>query len=113
MIDLTTIGAGGGSIARYSPERALTVGPHSAGAELGPACYGRGGAAPTVTDSHLVLGVAALPARRLEPKGGLPRFTVRRWEGTLDSAPFRAIAGTRMVGIGASRSLRSVAAKVA
>jgi len=64
MIVLTTMGAGGGSIARYSPERALTVGPQSAGAEPGPACYGRGGAAPTVTDSHLVLGVAALPARR-------------------------------------------------
>jgi N-methylhydantoinase A/oxoprolinase/acetone carboxylase beta subunit len=44
MIDLTTIGAGGGSIAGYSPERALTVGPQSAGAEPGPACYGRGGA---------------------------------------------------------------------
>ena len=64
VIVLTTMGAGGGSIARYSPERALTVGPQSAGAEPGPACYGRGGAAPTVTDSHLVLGVAALPARR-------------------------------------------------
>jgi N-methylhydantoinase A len=56
IIDLTTIGAGGGSIASYSPEGALTVGPQSAGAAPGPACYGRGGTEPTVTDAHLVLG---------------------------------------------------------
>ncbi len=56
MIDITTIGAGGGSIARYSAEGALTVGPQSAGADPGPACYGRGGTEPTVTDAHLVLG---------------------------------------------------------
>jgi N-methylhydantoinase A len=56
MIDLTTIGAGGGSIARYTPEGALLVGPQSAGAEPGPVAYGRGGAEPTVTDAHLVLG---------------------------------------------------------
>ena len=56
MIDITTIGAGGGSIARYSPDGALTVGPQSAGAEPGPVCYDRGGTEPTVTDAHLVLG---------------------------------------------------------
>jgi len=56
MIDIATIGAGGGSIARLSPEGALTVGPQSAGAEPGPVCYGRGGTEPTVTDAHLALG---------------------------------------------------------
>jgi N-methylhydantoinase A len=56
MIDVVTIGAGGGSIARVSDTGALLVGPQSAGAEPGPACYGRGGEQPTVTDAHLVLG---------------------------------------------------------
>jgi N-methylhydantoinase A len=56
MIDMTTIGAGGGSIARVSKTGALTVGPESAGARPGPVCYGGGGAEPTVTDAHLVLG---------------------------------------------------------
>ncbi|HUN44667.1 MAG TPA: hydantoinase/oxoprolinase family protein [Acetobacteraceae bacterium] len=55
MVDMVTIGAGGGSIARLS-EGALTVGPASAGASPGPACYGQGGTEPTVTDAHLVLG---------------------------------------------------------
>jgi N-methylhydantoinase A len=56
MIDIATIGAGGGSIARLSGDGALIVGPQSAGAEPGPVCYGRGGTEPTVTDAHLVLG---------------------------------------------------------
>ena len=55
MVDMVTIGAGGGSIARLS-DGALTVGPASAGAMPGPACYGAGGTEPTVTDAHLVLG---------------------------------------------------------
>jgi N-methylhydantoinase A len=55
MVDMVTIGAGGGSIARLS-DGALTVGPASAGAMPGPACYGAGGEQPTVTDAHLVLG---------------------------------------------------------
>ena len=55
-LDIHTIGAGGGSIARLDPGGALVVGPESAGADPGPACYGRGGTAPTVTDADLVLG---------------------------------------------------------
>jgi N-methylhydantoinase A len=55
MVDMVTIGAGGGSIARLS-NGALTVGPASAGAVPGPACYGTGGDEPTVTDAHVVLG---------------------------------------------------------
>ncbi|MEQ8660385.1 MAG: hydantoinase/oxoprolinase family protein, partial [Gammaproteobacteria bacterium] len=55
-VDARSVGAGGGSIAWLDPARLLRVGPHSAGAEPGPACYGRGGSAPTVTDAALVLG---------------------------------------------------------
>ena len=56
IIDLHIIGAGGGSIAWIDPGGALNVGPRSAGAEPGPACYGQGGTEPTVTDANLVLG---------------------------------------------------------
>src|SRR6266540_2664631 len=56
MVDIHTVGAGGGSIGWRDPGGALRVGPHSAGAEPGPACYGRGGIEPTVTDANLVLG---------------------------------------------------------
>ena len=55
-VDLHTVGAGGGSIARVDAGGALRVGPESAGAEPGPACYGKGGAEPTVTDANLLLG---------------------------------------------------------
>ena len=55
-LDIHTIGAGGGSVARIDAGGALAVGPRSAGAWPGPACYGRGGDEPTVTDADLVLG---------------------------------------------------------
>jgi N-methylhydantoinase A len=55
-IDIAEVGAGGGSIAAVDPGGGLQVGPHSAGAEPGPVCYGRGGTAPTVTDANLLLG---------------------------------------------------------
>jgi N-methylhydantoinase A len=56
MVDVHTVGAGGGSIAWRDPGGALRVGPRSAGAEPGPASYGRGGTEPTVTDANLLLG---------------------------------------------------------
>jgi 5-oxoprolinase (ATP-hydrolysing)/N-methylhydantoinase A len=56
VIDMIEIGAGGGSIARIDEVGLLRVGPHSAGADPGPACYGRGGTEPTVTDANLTLG---------------------------------------------------------
>ena len=56
MIDIVTVGTGGGSIAWISPEGGLKVGPQSAGASPGPMCYDTGGEAPAVTDAHLVLG---------------------------------------------------------
>ena len=64
MVDVHTVGAGGGSIGWRDPGGALRVGPRSAGAVPGPACYGRGGAEPTVTDANLLLG-------RLSPKSEL------------------------------------------
>jgi N-methylhydantoinase A/oxoprolinase/acetone carboxylase beta subunit len=57
MVDIHTVGAGGGSIAWRDAGGALRVGPRSAGADPGPACYGRGGTEPTVTDANLVLGL--------------------------------------------------------
>ncbi len=56
MIDVVTVGAGGGSIAWLSPEGTLKVGPHSAGADPGPLCYAKGGTQPTITDAHVTLG---------------------------------------------------------
>jgi N-methylhydantoinase A len=64
MVDMHTIGAGGGSIARVDAGGLLLVGPESAGASPGPACYGKGGRWPTVTDANVVLG-------RLLPKAFL------------------------------------------
>lgn len=57
MIEISTVGAGGGSIARMGPDHTLKVGPESAGAMPGPACYGRGTDAFTVTDANLLLGL--------------------------------------------------------
>ena len=62
VVEMVEIGAGGGSIAGVDAMRRITVGPESAGSEPGPACYGRGGTAPTVTDADVVLG-AIDPAR--------------------------------------------------
>jgi N-methylhydantoinase A len=78
MLDIHTVGAGGGSIARFDAAGALRVGPESAGAEPGPICYGRG-IQPTVTDANLILG-------RLQPH----RFL--GGDFTLDLERTRAIA---------------------
>lgn len=80
MVDMHTIGAGGGSIARLDTGGLLLVGPESAGADPGPACYARGGDRPTVTDANLVLG-------RLRPEA----FLGGRME--LDSAAARSAVG--------------------
>ncbi len=88
-LDVHTIGAGGGSIARLDAGGALTVGPHSAGAVPGPACYGRGGTEPTVTDADLVLG-------RLDAAATFPDL------GHLDPGAARAAltrAGVDAVGV--------------
>ena len=67
MVDMHTIGAGGGSIATVDAGGLLNVGPQSAGANPGPACYGKGGEQPTVTDANLILG--RLPADGFLGKG--------------------------------------------
>ncbi len=62
MVDVRSVGAGGGSIASINAAGMLQVGPQSAGSDPGPICYGRGGTEPTITDANLVLG-------RLDPEG--------------------------------------------
>lgn len=106
MVDMVTIGAGGGSLARIN-EGALHVGPASAGADPGPACYGRGGGGATVTDAHVALGF--LPARLLGGRMALDvaaaREAIERTVATplgltLEEAAhgILAIADHRMVG---------------
>ncbi len=80
MIDIVTVGAGGGSVAWLAPEGSLKVGPRSAGADPGPLCYGRGGVEPTVTDAHLVLG--RIPPHLLA--GELPLDPAAALEGLTD-----------------------------
>jgi N-methylhydantoinase A len=63
MVDIHTVGAGGGSIGWRDSGGALRVGPRSTGAEPGPACYGRGGSEPTVTDANLLLGHLAADSK--------------------------------------------------
>jgi N-methylhydantoinase A len=81
MIDVVTVGAGGGSIAWLSPEGTLKVGPKSAGADPGPMCYPSGGSEPTVTDAHVVLGRipphllgGEIPLSGQAARGGLERL---------------------------------------
>ena len=76
MLAVHSIGAGGGSIVRNGPG-GLTVGPESAGSEPGPACYGRGGAAPTITDANALLGYLNLDTR-LGDRIGLDIEAARR-----------------------------------
>ena len=79
VIEMIEIGAGGGSIAAVDPLGRLRVGPHSASSDPGPACYGRGGEAPTVTDSDLVSGYldpAGFAEGRLELRPELARAAI-------------------------------------
>jgi N-methylhydantoinase A len=99
-VDVHTVGAGGGSIAWVDPGGALRVGPHSAGADPGPACYGRGGLQPTVTDANLLLG--RLP--RTLPGGiELDEDAARRAMGGIDPG-----AVVEVVNAGMLRALRVV-----
>ena len=102
MMDIFEVSAGGGSIARVDPDGALHVGPESAGAVPGPACYGGGGAEPTVTDANLILGrlgasrflggemaldaVAAENAMRERVAGPLGMDVIRAADGILSIA---------------------------
>lgn len=70
MVDVRTVGAGGGSIARVNAAGLLDVGPQSAGADPGPICYGRGGTEPTISDANLLLGRLD-PGKLNSVKGGV------------------------------------------
>jgi len=95
MIDIVTVGAGGGSVAWVSPEGTLKVGPRSAGADPGPLCYGRGGTAPTLTDAALVLG--RIPPHLLGGEipldAGAARAGIGGLAGELGLAPEACAAG--------------------
>ncbi|MBI1219488.1 MAG: hydantoinase/oxoprolinase family protein [Rhodobacteraceae bacterium] len=92
MVDVRTVGAGGGSIARVTAAGLLAVGPDSAGATPGPICYGRGGTEPTISDANLLLG-------RLDPA----KFTAAE-------APRDAVAAAFRDKLGAPLGLDEVAA---
>ena len=98
MVDVHTIGAGGGSIAFINEAGMLQVGPESAGAEPGPICYGQGGTRPTITDANLLLG-------RLDPLGLL---------GVAGEAPLDAVreAVTREIGQPLGLGLEQAAAAI-
>jgi N-methylhydantoinase A len=87
MVDVHTVGAGGGSVGWRDGGGALRVGPRSAGALPGPACYGRGGTEPTVTDANLLLGRLAADSRLA---GGV----------TLDAGAASAAVATLAAGLG-------------
>ena len=108
MVDVHTIGAGGGSIAFLGEDGMLKVGPRSAGANPGPICYGRGGTEPTITDANLVLG-RLNPERLLGVQGAADVAAIRDLLGAklgtplgLDGAEVAAaivrIANDRMAG---------------
>jgi N-methylhydantoinase A len=104
VIDIHTVGAGGGSIAAVDLGGALRVGPQSAGADPGPACYGRGGDAATVTDANLVLG--RLPADRflggqmaLDPAASEAALTRLAQAAGLAAAPGLSLAQTAALGV--------------
>jgi N-methylhydantoinase A len=100
MVDVHTVGAGGGSIAWRDAGGALRVGPRSAGSSPGPACYGRGGTEPTVTDANLLLG--RLPSTL---PGGLEldREAARRALGDIDPGDVVDVVNAEML-----RALRVV-----
>ena len=102
MIDIHTVGAGGGSIAGVDTGGALQVGPHSAGADPGPACYGRGTEA-TVTDANLLLG-RLVPAHFL---GGRMPLDVQRAEEAVAALASRLESDVKATALGVVRVVNS------
>ena len=113
VIDLAEVSAGGGSIAWLDPAGALQVGPHSAGATPGPACYGRGGELPTVTDANLVLGyldAGSLLGGSMDIDATASNTAIERHiAGPLGQTPREAAAGIiRIVNNSMAEALRIV-----
>jgi N-methylhydantoinase A len=90
--EISSVGAGGGSIVSISPAGDVLVGPASAGADPGPACYGRGGAAPTITDACLLIGI--LDADSFA--GGEMRLDAERARAAFESLPTRLSLADRV-----------------
>ena len=108
MVDVHTVGAGGGSIARLDEGGALAVGPRSAGAVPGPAAYGRGGDRPTVTDANVALGYLADGAL-LGGEVTLRRDLAERALAKLGLDPVEAAVGvTRVADSAMARALRAI-----
>ncbi|HXH87446.1 MAG TPA: hydantoinase/oxoprolinase family protein [Gaiellaceae bacterium] len=114
-IDIAEVGAGGGSIAWLDPAGGLQVGPRSAGADPGPACYGRGGIEPTVTDANVLLGFipegavadGQIEISRLRAEVAILRVAAPLGLSALEAASgIHRIANARMV-----RALRSVSSE--
>ncbi|MDQ2631238.1 MAG: hydantoinase/oxoprolinase family protein [Actinomycetota bacterium] len=96
MVDVHTVGAGGGSIGWRDPGGALRVGPQSAGSDPGPACYGRGGTEPTVTDANLLLGRLAGDSQLaggVALDAGAAERAIAGLAGSLGLSPLEAAAG--------------------
>ena len=113
MVDVTTVGAGGGSIAWVDAGGALRVGPQSAGSEPGPACYGRGGEQPTVTDANLVLGYISEETKLggelgLDVEAAVDALSRLADEAGLDSALEAAQGVFRIANASMTRAIRSV-----
>jgi len=114
-IDIAEVGAGGGSVAWLDPAGGLQVGPRSAGADPGPACYGRGGVEPTVTDANVVLGFipegevadGEITIRRALAEEAVERVAAPLGLSVLEAADgIHRIANARM-----TRALRSVSSE--
>jgi N-methylhydantoinase A len=112
MVDIDTIGAGGGSIAWFERDGGLKVGPMSAGAVPGPACYGKGGEQPTVSDANLVLGrlsAGGLIGGRMALDAGAARRALKPVADRLGFTVERAAHGVLSIVVSNMvRSLRSV-----
>lgn len=110
MVDIHTVGAGGGSIARIETDGLMKVGPDSAGADPGPACYGKGGTEPTVTDANVFLGrlPLSLAGGGLQMDRGKAEQVINGIAGRLGVSPVKAALG--IVGIATSNMTRAIRA---
>jgi N-methylhydantoinase A len=112
MMDINTVSAGGGTVARVDRFGALEVGPQSAGAVPGPACYGRGGEAPTITDCNLLLGYLSADNfldGRMRLDRGKAEETVGRVAGPLSLDAIAAAEGiVRIIDVKMEEAIKAI-----